>query len=83
MAAEVTSGGIMITGAEDIERVRWLSVRSALKLETLGIKRSRGKSARVLANEITGKNHRLARVAYMELNAHIVKHLGEKFNRPL
>jgi len=82
MAAEVTSGGIMITGAEDIERVRWLSVRSALKLETRGMQR-RGKSARVLANEITGKNHRLARVAYMELNAHIVKHLGEEFNRPL
>lgn len=72
----------MITGRENIEWARWLTVRSALKLETRGMKRH-GRSARVLANEITGQNHRTARAAYVALNAHIVDTLGPEFNRPL
>lgn len=72
----------MITGAENIETTRWLAVRSALKLETNGMKR-RGRSARQLANEITGKNDRTCVEAYASLNAKIVETLGADFDRPL
>jgi hypothetical protein len=74
---------IEITGAENIERARWLAVRSALRLETCGLRRSRGRSARVLANEITGQNHRTAVKAYAALDAHITAALGERFSKPL
>ena len=73
---------IVITGADNIERTRWLAVRSALSLEVKGMRR-RGRSARVLANEITGRNDRTARAAYTALNAHIVAGMGERFDRPL
>jgi len=73
---------IMITGADRIETARWLAVRSALRLETKGMHRH-GRSARVLANEITGQNCRTAVKAYEALNAHIVSALGESFDRPL
>jgi hypothetical protein len=77
------SESIIITGAENIERVRWLSVRSALKLEMHGLSRSgRGKSARQLANAITGQNCRTREIAYDMLNAHIVSALGPEFDRP-
>jgi hypothetical protein len=62
---------MMITGAENIEMVRVLAVRGALRLETRGLRR-RGRSARVLANEITGRSDRTAVAAYAALNAHIV-----------
>ena len=65
-----------------IEGARWLTVRGALKLETRGLKR-RGRSARVLANEITGENHRTAVAAYTALNARIVAVMGPDFNKPL
>jgi hypothetical protein len=82
---ESHDGGVMTSGAEDIERVRWLRVRSALKLEILtGMKRSnRGRSTLVLANEITGTDHKTKRAAYGALNAHIVSALGASFDRPL
>jgi hypothetical protein len=75
----------MVTGADDIERTRWLRVRSALKLEILtGMKRSnRGRSTLALANEITGTDHKRKRAAYDALNAHIVATLGESFSKPL
>lgn len=72
----------VITGAANIEVARWLTVRSALKLETRGMRRS-GKSARQLANDITGENHRTAVKAYGALNALIAETLGDSFNRPL
>ena len=81
--AQVESGAIVITGRENIECARWLAVRSALKLETRGMRRSSGRSARQLANAITGQNHRTARAAYDALNVHIVATMGEQFNRPL
>ena len=74
---------ITITGADRIETARWLTVRSALKLETRGMRRSRGPSARQLANDITGENHRTAVKAYQALNAKIVETLGQQFDRPL
>jgi hypothetical protein len=73
---------VMITGEHSIEVARWLAVRSALKLETHGLKR-RGRSARQLANQITGQDHRTAVAAYAALDAHIVSALGENFARPL
>ena len=73
---------IVITGAEKIEGARVLAVRSALKLEVMGMKRH-GRSARVLANEITGCNWRTAKAAYVALNEHIVKTYGQQFDRPL
>lgn len=65
-----------------IETARLLTVRSALKLEVHGFKR-RGRSARVLANEITGRELRTARAAYTALNQYIVNLLGPDFDKPL
>jgi hypothetical protein len=73
----------VITGRENIEMTRILAVRSALKLETKGMRMSRGRSARALANEITGSRARTATAAYDSLNTYIVGRLGEAFDRPL
>lgn len=75
----------MITGQKQIEQLRWLTVRSALKIEIMtGMLRSnRGRSTRALANEITGKQARTKREAYDELNKFIVRNLGEEYDRPL
>lgn len=78
----MSDASIVITGADRIEGARVLAVRAALKLETLGMRRT-GRSARILANEITGSKARSAVAAYEALNAHIVKTYGETFNRPL
>lgn len=72
---------IVITGGK-IEGARWLAVRSALGLEIKGFTRN-GTSARILANRITGQNHARRNAAYTALNAHIVTHLGQQFDRPL
>jgi hypothetical protein len=79
------SESTMITGRENIERVRWLTVRSALGLELHGLKRRHAahRSTRVLANEITGKNSRTIRDAYLALDAHITEKMGEEFSSPL
>ena len=77
------SESFMITGRDNIEHARWLTVRSALSLEIRGLRRSRGSSARQLANKITGQNHRTAKNSYTALNTHIVAVLGEKFDKPL
>ena len=73
----------VITGRKNIEVARWLTVRAALRLETRGLRRSRGRSARQLANEITGQEHRTAVAAYAALNDHIAVVLGDQFSRPL
>lgn len=73
----------IITGKDKIEGARWLAVRSALKLEIRGMRRSRGRSARQLANEITGQDHKTSRKAYEALNTHIVNAFGKQFNKPL
>jgi hypothetical protein len=77
------TGDITITGAARIEQARWLTVRAALKLEIQGLRRSRGRSARQLANEITGRNWRTARQAYAALNTHIAAAMGPAFDKPL
>jgi hypothetical protein len=71
-----------IEGASQIEMARILAVRSALRLEILGMKRH-GRSARVLANEIMGTSHSTAKKAYADLNARIASVLGPSFNKPL
>ena len=73
---------IKIETPGQIEGARWLSVRSALRLEIAGMRR-RGRSARVLANEITGQNHRTTVAAYGALNDRIVAVMGPDFNKPL
>lgn len=77
------SESFLITGQEDIEHARWLVVRSALKLEIKGLRRSRGSSARQLANKITGADCRKASDAYEVLNATIVAVMGAQFDKPL
>jgi hypothetical protein len=42
-----------------------------------------GKSARVLANEITGNNHAKKEAAYTALNKKIADALGPDFDKPL
>lgn len=74
---------INVNRPEQIERARWLAVRSALHLEIGGMKRSKGKSARQLANEITGQEHRTARAAYEALDKYITEKMGRSFARPL
>lgn len=77
------TGAIVITGRDKIEGARWLAVRSALGLEMRGFSSSGGRrSARVLANEITGQQHKTRRAAYDALNAHIVAAFGPQFDRP-
>jgi hypothetical protein len=72
-----------IVGESRVERARWLAVRSALKIEIrTGMKR-RGKSARVLANEITGESHSKKEAAYAALNKKIVDEIGPDFDKPL
>jgi hypothetical protein len=75
----------MITGPENIEHMRWLTVRSALKLEIkTGMKRSnRGRPTRVLANEISGQACKTKEQAYKALNDKIVEVLGEQFSKEL
>jgi hypothetical protein len=77
------SDSIMITGKDNIEHARWLAVRSALKLEIKGFRRSKGSTAQQLANKITEKNCHKKVDAYEALNAHIVATLGAEFDKPL
>lgn len=79
------NGGTILTRPLDIEHMRWITVRSALKLEIkLGMPRSSsGRTTLKLANEITGENHKRKVPAYEALNAKIVAVRGEQFNRPL
>lgn len=80
---EDNGGATVITGAENIENVRLLALRGALKLEVKGLKR-RGRSARTIAQELLGLPGRPgARTVYRALNKHIVDRLGPDFDRPL
>lgn len=50
---EANAGGIMVTGAEDIELFRLIALKGALKLENMGMRR-RGRSALSIAKEFLG-----------------------------
>ena len=69
-------GGIVITGAANIERARMITIRSGLGLEVRGLKMSRGRSMRVLANELMGTNIRTARKTYEAFNTWLVETHG-------
>ena len=77
----------VITGAEQIEMARLLTLRSALKLEIrTGMKRSsRGRSTLSLVKDAVGGGSRswTKRDAYAALNDKIVAALGSEFDRPL
>lgn len=75
---------VILDTPETIERGRWLTVRQALRLEIRGIKATgKGRSARILANEITGKECRTNRESYTALDKHITTIIGGNFARPL
>jgi hypothetical protein len=78
----MAEGGFSIEGEARIEVARWMTVRSALKLEIHGFTR-RGRPARILANDITGENHRTREAAYNALNKKIAETLGPDFDKPL
>jgi hypothetical protein len=74
---------IIITGADNLRIVRWITLRSALKLEIqTGMKRSnRGRSTLALVNEITGHDDKRKLAAYNRLNSKIVEAGGQ--DKPL
>lgn len=79
----MSESGFIITGAENIEAARLLALRGALKLEVAGMKRH-GRSARTIANEAMGTNHRTARQTYDAFDAWLVaKYPGRVQSRPL
>lgn len=74
--------GFAITEASKIYVARLLTIRMALKLEAKGYRRSRGRSARVLANEVMGTKFRTAKDAYAAFDAYLVDNYGA-VSRPL
>jgi hypothetical protein len=74
--------GIMISGTENIENVRLLALRTALRLQVKGFKNS-GRSPLTITNELLGTKHRTSKAAYHALNEHIVGLLGDGFYRAL
>jgi hypothetical protein len=74
-------GTIVISGPEQVRIVSMLALRSALKLETKGFKRH-GRSARTIANEYMGTNHRTSVATYNAYNTWLVENYGAE-DRPL
>lgn len=74
---------IVIEGKDKIELARWLSVRMALSVSIRTGMRRHGRSARILANEITGESHSSNMGAYDALNRKIISVLGPGFDRPI
>jgi hypothetical protein len=54
MAIEISEDGSMIITGEHIQVARLLALRGALKLESKGLKMSRGRSALSIVKELTG-----------------------------
>lgn len=75
---------IAIEGEENVRMASRLALRSALLLEMKGMRRSRGRSARVITAELLELPAR-TRIAdlYVALNEYIVDRLGPDFDRPL
>lgn len=78
----MSENSIVITGADNIEKARMITIRAGLKLETKGLKRSRGRSCRAIANELMGTNIRTSKDTYKAFNAWLEQHYGIE-NRPL
>jgi hypothetical protein len=79
-------GGYTVSGTEDIEAYRLLVVRTALSLEArTGLRpTSRGRSAKVLANELMGTKFRDKEKTYEAFDAWLVaKYPGQVEHKPL
>jgi len=77
----MTDEPVVISGPERVRIASMLALRSALKLETKGFKR-RGRSARAIANEYMGTNHRTSVATYSAFNTWLVETYGVE-DRPL
>jgi hypothetical protein len=64
----------IITGAENIENVRILALRGALRMEARGMKR-RGRSALAIVREMGLTDKRTASAALTDLNAYIAANI--------
>lgn len=74
--SEVTQGeSVAITGADNINKARLITIRAALGLEVKGLGR-RGRSARTIANELMGTNIRSREATYNAFNAWLQKEHG-------
>jgi hypothetical protein len=75
---------IAIDGEDRVRMASRLALRSALLLEMKGMRRSRGRSARVITAELLEMPPR-TKIAdlYVALNKYIVDRLGPEFDRPL
>jgi hypothetical protein len=78
-------GGFTVSGTEDIEAYRLLVVRTALSLEArTGLRASRGRSAKVIANELMGTKFRDKEKTYEAFDAWLVaKYPGRVEHKPL
>jgi hypothetical protein len=77
----MSEGATVISGPEQVRIASMLALRSALKLETKGLKRH-GRSARVIANEYMGTKHRTSVATYNAFNTWLVETYGV-VDRPL
>lgn len=66
----------------NVELARLITIRAALKLETHGMRRSRGRSARTIANELMGTSIRTAAKTYEAFDAWLSETYGLE-RRPL
>lgn len=72
-APEVTAGGTTFGTQEAIERYRMIACLSQLKLESKGIRMSRGRSALQVARQSYGIQARTAAKAYSLLRAIMIE----------
>jgi hypothetical protein len=72
----------VITGEENIRLFSLIALRGALKLETKGLKRSGGRSARAIANEYMGTNIKTSKATYKAYDAWLAENYGVE-SRPL
>ena len=61
MAIEVTETGAMVVTGSDIQVYRMLTLRQALKAETIGLRLIRGRSALAIVKAETGLKARTAK----------------------
>lgn len=74
------SGSIMVTGKDDIQKFRVLTMRQGLKLELKGMKMSRGRSCYSLVKEQFGFKGNKQKV-YDQLCDWIEENYGMEVNR--
>lgn len=55
---------IVVTGKGNIALARLIAVKHGLRLETRGLRRSKGRSMRAIANQEMGTDHKTSKKAY-------------------